>query len=314
MPTNNFIKPDYIIRNYRSSDFDEFAQLYNLLEKAGSAGQFISPEDINEHLKQPGYSPADDLFLADINGEIVGYLDIKPEITIKRAICHCWVTPQQRRRGIGRELFKKALCRAGNIKAKIIHVEVAEDNVIASAFLSELDFKMIRQFLELRLDLTATELPNITVANIKCRPLRYDEVAKLTRIQNSAFNKHWGFNPNTEEEIIYRLHSHNYSQGDIILACDGDTIAGYCWTQMVCDGESAKQKEGRICMLGVTHSYRYQGIGKILLSAGLSRIKDNDATIARLIVDSENKIACELYKSFGFRQSGATIWYEKPVD
>ena len=64
--------PEYIIRNYRPSDFDGFLQLKNQYERLTR----WTPQSLRDSLRRPNYSPERDLFLVEHSGEIVGYLDI----------------------------------------------------------------------------------------------------------------------------------------------------------------------------------------------------------------------------------------------
>jgi len=51
-----------------------------------------------------------------------------------------------------------------------------------------------------------------------------------------------------------------------------------------------------------------------LLLAGLARLKSKGLQVAELTVDSENKAACALYKSVGFKVQTSNFWYEKVIN
>ena len=67
-------------------------------------------------------------------------------------------------------------------------------------------------------------------------------------------------------------------------------------------------------MLGVDPDYRGQGIGRELMMAGLARLRNRGLNVAELTVDSQNKVACALYKSIGFEVRANSFWYEKIID
>ena len=67
-------------------------------------------------------------------------------------------------------------------------------------------------------------------------------------------------------------------------------------------------------MLGVDPDYRGKGTGKRVLLAGLDRLRSKSLQVAELTVDSENKTACALYKSIGFRVQTSSFWYEKVIN
>jgi len=281
----------------------------------GRAGCFVSPQVIAEHLGQPNYSPEQDLFIAEIDGDIVGYIDIKAELAMGRVVLGCWVHPEHRRRGLATRLFSCAIRRARELGVGVVHVNITADNAAAQNMLSGLGFSLVRQFHELRLDMASVHWSDINRTALECRHLQANEEAELTRIQNRAFAGHWGYNPNTVEEITYKTHLSDFSPEDVILACDGDKIGGFCWTRVAFEGGSASgEREGQIYMIGVAPDYRGKGVGKKLLLAGLNYLKSKGLKIAVLFADSENEAACALYKSIGFRVRASSLWYERVIN
>ena len=133
--------------------------------------------------------------------------------------------------------------------------------------------------------------------------------------QNNSFAGHWGFNPNTVEEIIYRINLSNCSPEDVILAYDGDKLVGYCWVRISREGEGAGGKrKGRFSMLGVEPACRRGGVGRRLLLAGLAYLKSKGMQVVELTVDSENEAAYALHRSVGFQVRTSSLWYEKVID
>ena len=51
-----------------------------------------------------------------------------------------------------------------------------------------------------------------------------------------------------------------------------------------------------------------------MLLAGLTHLKNKGVRVAGLFVDSENKAACAVYKSIGFKVQTSSLWYEKVID
>ncbi|MFC1992705.1 GNAT family N-acetyltransferase [Chloroflexota bacterium] len=303
----------YTIRNYRPNDFNKYVLLRIEAEKLEPTGCSISPQVIAERLGQPNYSPEHDLFIVEIDGDIVGYIDIKPEFTIGRVILDCWIRPEHRKKGLVTSLLNYSMHRAQELGAGVAHVNIAEDNVVAKRVLSRLGFSLVRRFLELRLDITDVRRSDINHDAPGFRCLQRGEEDKLTQIQNRAFAGTWGYNPNTVEEITYRTNLSTCSPEDIVLICDGDKVIGYCWTGIACKGGSGERK-GQIFMLGLDPDYRGKGIGKKILLAGLAHLESRSLQVAELTVDSENEAACALYKSVGFKIRTSSLWYEKVIN
>ena len=305
----------YTIRNYQTADFNKYVRLNIEGEKLGPDGHSMLSQAIAENLGRPNYSPEQDLFIVEIAENIVGYLDVTTELPIGRVILDCWVHPEHRRKGLATKLFSYALNRAEELGARVAHVNIVRDNTAAESVLTRLDFKFVRRFLELRLDITAVRWQDIDQSVRDCCHLQPGEEDKLTRIQNRVFAGTWGYNPNTVEEVIYRTNLSGCSPEDVMLTCDGDKVVGYCWTGVTGVGAAAGGAgKGRIFMIGADPDYRGGGVGKRVLLAGLAHLKSKGLQVTDLTVDSENKAACALYRSVGFQVRTSSLWYEKVLN
>jgi len=307
-------KSRYYIRNYQSADFNKYVQLYAEAEELESSRRCVSPQFVAEQLERPNYCPEQDLFIAGIDEIIVGYMNVTSELAIRRVVLDCWVHPEHRRRGLATKLLWHATKRARELGVKLVHVNVAENNVVAGRVLSRLGFSPVRRFLELKLNIADVCGLDIDPAATGCRCLQLNEKNKLTQLQNCAFADTWGYNPNTIEEITFQTSLSNLSLHDIMLIHEGDKAIGYCWVGTTFENGVPSARVGRILMLGVVPNYRGKGIGKKLVLAGITRLKSKGLQVAELTVDSENKAACALYKSLGFEVQTSTLWYEKTIN
>ena len=252
--------------------------------------------------------------MLDSNAKLVGYLSVTLEPGIQRALLEGMVHPRHRRKGIATKLFSSSMQHVKASGVKAAQISVLENNSAAKNLLTKLEFKYIRNFFEMKLDIHNTRLPTANHDAISSRKLKQAEENLLTKIQNRCFADSWGFNPNTIEEIAYRLNMQGRSPEDVILTFLEDTLVGYCWTLKNAE-ENAKrgQRKGLIHMLGVDPDYRKQEIGKAILLNGLEDLQAKGVDIVELTVDSENPAACSLYESVGFEVYAKTEWYEKVV-
>ena len=304
----------YVIRNYQPADFNNYVLLYQEAEKLEPSGRPISPQAITERLARPNYSPEQELFVIIMAGSIIGYMDISPELSIGRVILGGWLHSEHRRRGLATRLLDDAMHRARELGAKVVHVNIQEDNTVARTVLSKLGFKCVRRFLEFKLDMAKPGWQEANQAAQECSHLRYGEEEKLTQIQNCCFAGTWGYNPNTVATITYRTHLSHFSPEDVILTYEGDKLVGYCWTEITRVKEAATgEQEGRIYMLGVDPDYRGKGIGRRLLLTGLAHLRSKGLRMVGVTVDSDNQTACALYQSVGFEFHKGSLWYEKAV-
>jgi mycothiol synthase len=307
--------PPYIIRNYHPDDFAGYVQLNVEAEELDPTGRCISAQALSEALGWPNHASEKDMFVVEAAGKVVGYIDVRSELDIGRVVLDCLVHPEQRRKGLGTDLFHRASRRARELGARVVHVLVLEDNVAAKGLLVKLGFGFVRRFLELRRELSELRLPAAEHGPLTNRHLQPGEEDKLTRIQNRSFVGTWGYNPTAVEDIVYLLSLTGRSPEDVILICEGDRPVGYCWTLVDPEASAGVSKKvGRIYMLGVDPDYRGSGIGERALLAGLAHLKSKGIEVAELTVDGQNAAACALYESGGFRVSSSSSWYEKVVD
>lgn len=302
----------YIIRNYRSSDFNEYLRLRIEAEKINPTVGYLSPKLLQEQMGRPNYSPQENLFLAERQGAIVGYMDVTPELDIKRVILDCFIHPEHRQRRLAKKLLAYANRRAREFKAEVAQVYVAEANLTSREVLSKLGFQAVRRFIQLKLKLADVPAPKVP-SSLLLRHLKAGEENKLAEIQNRSFAGSWGYNQNTVEEIVYLSRMSNCSPRGIFLACQGDKLVGYCWTRIDCPEPGTDMSQGQIFMLGVDPSYRGRQIGKALLLTALNYLKSKGLNLAELTVDSKNKAACSLYQSVGFKTLKSYLWYEKAI-
>lgn len=307
-------KGPYIIRNYSPDDFDKYLQLHVASEQLEPSRRFITAKGLSDDLGRPHFAPQTDLFVAEFNGNLVGYLSITLEQGIQRALLDGLVHPLHRRKGIATHLLSSGLQRVSESGIKSAQISVLETNSSARGLLNHFAFTFIRYFFKMRLDINSVQLPAARQGAPNSRRLNQGEENLLTEVQNRCFADTWGFNPNTTEEIAYRLNMHGRSPEDVILTYLEDKPVGYCWIIINAE-ENAKRKRNRglIHMLGVDPDYRKQEIGKAILLNGLEDLKKKGVDIVELTVDSANLAACSLYESVGFEVCSRTAWYEKAV-
>jgi mycothiol synthase len=306
----------YTIRNFRPDDFDGYVKLNAEAADLAPTGRPTSSQALSEGLARPNYFPEQDLFIAEVAGKAIGCTSVRSELGIGRAVLDCLVHPEHRRKGLATELFHYASRRARELGARVVHVNVSEDNVAAKGLLAKLSFGFVHRFLELRRELSGLHLPDAEQGALPSRHLQRGEEDKLTQIQNRSFAGTWGYNPTAVEEIVYHLSLTGRSPEDVILICEGGRPIGYCWTLVNSEASAAAMgtNKGRIYMLGVDPDYRGRGIGKRALLAGLAHLKSKGIEVAELTVDSQNAAACALYESGGFKISSTSAWYEKALD
>ncbi len=300
---------DGAVRGYRESDFTALMRLRNASAALAADGQYLDVEALRDSLERPGQRPEENLFVAEVAGGVIGYVGVNVELALGRAVVSGYVEPEQRRRGFGGALYRRAVKRARRAGAGAVHVNVNERDEETGAVLEGHGFTVIRRFVEMEVDVSA--LADDMPPRYPIRGMRDGEAARLADIQNRSFDGSWGFSPNSAEEIAHKT-SNPEARDDIWLAMDGERTAGYCWMGTERSGEN-DQPRGRVTMIGVDADYRGQGVGRDLLRAGLAHARDHGLGTVRLTVDGENRTAHNLYVSMGFVDGESGLWYEKSL-
>ena len=305
---------DTSIRNYRIEDRESLIRFWiDVVKMQPTPGPSVVRELI-DNLDRPNHIPDKNLFIAESMGKIAGHIDVFPELEIGRVVVQCLVHPEHRRKGIAEKLVERAVERAVELKAKVAHANISQDDKAGKKLFSKMRFRFVRRYLELRLDLSKVRLSKIKRNDFPCRSMIPGEEEKLTRLQNRSFIDTWGFNPNTKEDIIYRIHLPAASFKDVTLCLDGVEPIGYCWSKIYDEKDKGLDgTRGRINMLGVDPDYRGKGVGKKVLLNGLVQLKSRGVRIVVLTVDNENKVARALYQSVGFKFRASSLWYQKDL-
>lgn len=294
----------YHIRNYKASDFNNLVAFFQNEPSANLS----TPQRVSDWLSWPSSSPEEDLFIVEHGNSIIGYINIRPELGIKRVLLFCRLNDAHRRKGLSSKLLECALKRSRELGATAIHVDVMQDNISAIKALERHGFTPARRYDEMKIDMSAVDWQQAEQAAIGCRNLEPGEESELTDIQNRSFAEHWGYNPNTVETMTFSINRSHTSPEDVVLACEEDNITGFCRTELI------GNDEGRILMMGTHPDHRGRGVGRKSLLAGLLYLKDKGVKTTFLNVDSENEVAYALYRSIGFLPNNILYTYEKTVE
>jgi mycothiol synthase len=304
----------WTIRNFQASDFEKYVQLHIETEKMDQTGHHVSKQLVSEELAHPSFHPRKDLFLAEEDQNLIGFVSVFLEPGIGRALLDGLVHPGHRRKGVATDLYEQATRYARAAGLKVAQVSVSETNLAAKQMFSRLGLIFFRRFIGYKLDISTMEKPEIKPGKYTFRHLQPGEEEELTEIQNLSFADTWGFNANTPEEITYRVNSSSCTPENVIMVYLKDRPVAYCWTRIpVGADEEREEKKGEIHMLGVDPDFRKQALGSKVLAAGLGYLKHKGVGTVELMADGEMPAALALYDSAGFKRYLTVEWYEKKL-
>ena len=217
---------------------------------------------------------------------------------------------EHRSSGIGRSLLGRISDHVENLGVAVFHIQASLDSQHARRMLESEGFVHVKDYWQMRWEdgtLPAISLPN--GYGLRTFELDQDE-AELTSIQNAAFGEHWGFNPNTVEEIAARVRMNSTDPDGIIFISNGGSLAGFNWTLR---NENGNGSVGFVAMTGIHPNYRGKGLGTAVVVTGMEYLRKQGVDSIELEVDSTNTPAVELYRKLGFKPVHHTVWYEKQI-
>jgi mycothiol synthase len=306
--------PPLIIREYRASDLDWLLEIESAAGARDRPGCVSSSSDLMESARRRNHDSVA-IIVAERSGEIVGYASVMPEARIRRAVLRWQVHTDRHPRGVAGRLVDNAISRTLSLGAGAIHANIWQSSPAAGKLLRRRGFRRVRRYLELRLDLSNTRVTEMKKDPFRSGFLTPSWEEKLTDLQNRSFAGTWGYNPNTVDEMVLRTRLPGSSLKDVIIGFGFEKQPiGYCWTKTHrSKDEGPNQEIGRIHMLGVDPDCRGRGVGRHLLVAGISELARKGVRIIELTVDQENRAACALYRSVGFKNWRSSLWYEKKI-
>ena len=299
---------DIDIRRFEWDDLETVTRLFNSINGAEGTAMESDVDLMRQTLAQPSVSPEDDLCVAYLGTDIAGFYLLYREVSIDRVVAVGGVLTEFRGRGIGRRLLRTAIAQVESIGAGVLHIQASVDAQDACHLLESEGFERVKSYWRMRWE--GDDLPSLALRpGFQLKPfcLGRDE-ATLAELQNDAFGEHWGFCPNTVEEIAARVRMKVTDPDGIIFVMDGNRPAGYNWTLRY---ENSHGKIGVVSMTGVHPSYRGNGLGTAVVVSGMQYLKDQGVDAIELEVDSENTPARELYLKLGYRQVSRSVWYER---
>ena len=291
------------VRKFTWADLPLLAQLVDLSSPLGE--RWTTEHRLEEDLGRPGMRPEDNCTMFEEDGKLVASSLVHPELPIGRAVLEVWIHPEHIERSLQKTLVRTAMTHAGSLGCRMLHICVSPSGPWP-VLLKEEGLLKVRAYWLMRWqqpDLPPTEAPE----GLSLGRYRPDNAEELTSIQNAAFGGHWGFCPNSIEEIAYRADMSISPHEGILLMRKASTTVGYCWT---CTLGDHPHTIGIISMIGIDPSFRGRGLSRPVLLAGMDYLRSQGVEYIQLDVDSENTPAVKLYKSIGFDVAEELHWFE----
>ncbi|KAB8141819.1 GNAT family N-acetyltransferase [Chloroflexia bacterium SDU3-3] len=307
-------------------DLQSIADLFNLCDATDHLDDSYSVEDLRTELTRPGFDPARDTQLwEDEGGQLIAYAETPTRAADDHAAfvevsLYFHIHPQHRTPELAQQVLEWVDARIGAMRSeKHKPVELragAPDHYQFQIDLLEgFGMRGVRYFFTMECDLTQ---PIPAFALPEGYALRHVENAedevRWVEAYNLSFIDHYNFHPRTIERHRHWLSNKDYRrEHDLIAVAPDGAVAAFAFCLIDTDyNQRNGTHQGWVCILGVRRGHRKLGLGRSMLLAGITKLREDGATVARLNVDAENPSgALQLYQSAGFVQDRRHISFWK---
>jgi mycothiol synthase len=252
--------------------------------------------------------------LAQEEGGLAGYAQLDAETGTGQIVVH----PDHRREGVGRALLQGLLRRTSSP----LRLWALGDSAAAQALAARQHLVATRQLLVMTRDLAdpvpTTPPPEGTA--IRTFEVGRDEDEWL-RVNARAFHHHPEQGRLTRADLADRMAESWFDPAGFFLAVStgaspadqapagsptAPSIMGFHWTKQHPD------RLGEVYVLGVDPLAGRAGLGRALLSRGLTHLQQQGNTSVQLYVEAEHERAVALYAGYGFTVASRDVMYAQP--
>ena len=316
------------------TDFAALAEIRTRANAADGVEEVRTVEGItNEVRHRTGWDPAEDVFLAEVNGHLVGWSVARvAQAGTKEHVFSVGgtVDPAYRRRGVGRALLRRGEARlrereraivgggdagAGDARQLLLVWHPDTDPGARRLFESE-GYRPIRFFFQMvRPDIEGLD-PPVVPDGFEVRPFRDADLDAIFTAEEDAFAEEWLEERPTPEQRARYLGRPDVDPALWQVAWHGDEVAGIVFPAYDADA-NARYGRRRVLLdaVAVRRPFRRRGLATALMLRALHAARERGFTSADLSVDAQNPSgALAIYERLGFQIALRSTGYSKPFD
>jgi mycothiol synthase len=309
----------FTVRHYvPERDLSELSRLLTEIESLDRDGEDTSEEYLRASLAWPNYRPAQDVWVAELEGKLVGYC-VALEQPSQSCTIYVVVHPSQRRKGLGSQLIDLTLKRARELGSTNVLVYANQQNKGSDLFLKHHKFQRVGSSGSLKLNAEIKTPPAEFPKDFTLK--KYSEVNDpliLLKALDDCYLGMWGHQHNenrTEEELKSPNFLHYYDVEDILLLFDEkNAIFGICSLK----SQGKREGNGEISDLldgpGIIQEYREQGYQRPMVLAGIQHLRQRGIRPITLEFWGDNENALNIYRSIGFEIVNRYVAYHKELE
>lgn len=309
---------DFLIRHYvPEADLLSLARMLTNTEIIDRDGDDASEEYLRNSLTWPNYHPAQDAWVVESNGDLVGY-GLALERPSQNCTIYIVVHPYHRRKGLGKQLLELTLNRARELGAKDILGYANEHNTGANLFLAHHNFRQVGSSGSMILNAGRENSPVEFPKGFTLK--KYSEVNDpliLLKALNICYQGMWGHgyndNPTKEERKSPRFLKYHDAEDILLLFDKNKSIFGICSLK----SQGKRERDGELSDLldgpGIIQEYRDQGYQRPFVLAGIQHLRKKGINTITLEFHGDNENALNIYRALGFEMVNTFIAYHKEL-
>lgn len=234
------------------------------------------------------------------------------------------VDPEARRHGLGTALLEALIGQSESRGDDALIVWSHGDHPGARALAASHGFAAVRTLLHLRADVSDSSSgsgsapPSTASAAISSFHPGTDD-AEWLALNAVVFADHPEQGGVSQADLDVLFGEPWFNADDFLLLRAGDgTLIGYSWLKIETGAEGSDNSsgsstvgDGEFYVVGVHPDHHSQGLGRVLIQAGLERLRACGIRSAHLYVEAENLAAVHLYRSYGFVDDTIDVQYAR---
>jgi GNAT superfamily N-acetyltransferase len=318
-----------VLRAYRPGDASAMVELWNRANAADGVPWRTDTAELEAWFSQSNdkFDPGRDLFLVELDGKLVATADSEWVDTtdgLREFRMGAIVDPAWRRRGIGSWLQGQLEAHAHRLwqtypsdeRRPMLGSWAMNSETAKIALLRRFGFEEARYFFDMvRPSLDEIDEP-VLPEGLEFRPVREDQLKQMWDADMESFRDHWGGFDGSDESFQRWLHDPKFDRDLLVVAWDGDEIAGGVVNEInAVENAAFNRKRGWLQSVFVRRPWRRRGVGRAAVLRSLQALRERGMTSAGLGVDADNPTgALGLYTGTGFEVEHRSAAYRKPLE
>ncbi len=225
----------------------------------------------------------------------------------RRVSCELTVHPQFRRRGIGRTLLSRIIEHARSEGALRVDLWAYNDSPASRAIASDFAFEETRRLLHMHRHPGPAPIPT-PPERASVRPFRPGEDDEMwLALNNRIFAGHPENGEWTMDDFHARLRQPWFNPEDLLILEIAGNPAGFHWLKV--EEREGEGRVGEVYVIGAAPEYHGRGLGRFLLTTGLTHLSKRDVDAVAVYVDQSNERAVALYGSLELHHHHVDVLY-----